>query len=76
MISYERIDKSNSINFNRTKESKECMICHYFYFSEGFRYQPCVCNGCHDFNVYIQNLSDRFILTIKNVDYSLYCCCL
>ena len=31
MISYERIDKSEGIDFNRTEESKECMICHYFY---------------------------------------------
>ena len=32
MISYERSDKSDSI-----EGSKECMICHY-YFSDGFKY--------------------------------------
>ena len=45
------------------------MICHYWYFSDGFKYQPYVCNRCHDFNMGVQNLNDFFILTVKNVDY-------
>ena len=72
MISYERIDKSEFIDFSKSQESKECMICHYWYFSDGFKYQPYVCNGCHDFDMCVQNLSDFFILTIKNVDYRVY----
>ena len=29
--------------------SKECDICHYWYFKDiGFRYEPCLCNGYHD----------------------------
>ena len=47
----------------------ECMICHYWYFSDGFKYQPYICNGCHDFNMVVQNLSDFFILTVHNIDY-------
>ena len=47
MISYERTDKSDSIDFNKSEKSKECMLCHYFYFSDSFKYQPYVCNGCH-----------------------------
>ena len=70
MISYERIDKSEGVNFK--KEGSECMICHYWYFSDGFKYQPYVCNGCHDFSMTVQNLSDFFILTVKNVDYRVY----
>ena len=28
---------------------QKCDICHYWYFlDEGFRFQPHVCNGCHD----------------------------
>ena len=34
MISYERIDKSEEINFE--KKGPDCMICLYWYFSEGF----------------------------------------
>ena len=32
----------------------------------GFKYQPYVCNACHDFNMTVQNLSDLFIVTVKN----------
>ena len=35
MIQCERIDKNDSIDFNKSKEFKECMICHYCYFSDG-----------------------------------------
>ena len=44
----------------------------FFYFSDGFKYQPYVCNGCHDFNMSVQNLSDFFIVTVKNIDYRVY----
>ena len=72
MISYENIGNSESIDFDKSTGSKECMICHYLYFSDGFRYQPYVCNECHDFSVTVQNLNDFFIVTIKNVDYRCY----
>ena len=48
MISYERIDKRERIDFNKNNKSVECMICHYWYSKDiGFKYQPYVCNGCH-----------------------------
>ena len=73
MIQYERVNISEGIYFNKTNRSVECMICHYWYFKDiGFKYQPCVCNGCHDFNMIIQNLSDFMVLTIKDVDYRCY----
>ena len=72
MISYERIDKSEFIDFNKGENSIKCMICHYCYFKDRFKYQPYVCNGCHDFSMTVQNLSDIFIVTIKNVDYRIY----
>ena len=66
------IDKSKFIDFNKSQGSKKCMICDFFYFSDGFRYQPFVCNGCHGFNMTVQKLSDFFILTIKKIDYRVY----
>ena len=72
MISYERIDKSKFIDFNKGENSIKCMICHYCYFKDRFKYQPYVCNACHDFSMTVQNLSDFFVLTIKNVDYRVY----
>ena len=72
MILYERIDKSDSIDFKKQSESKEYMICHYWYFNNGFKYQPYVCNRCHDFSMTVQSLNDFFILTVKNIDYRVY----
>ena len=72
MIQYERIDVSERIGFNKTN-SLEFMICHYWYFRDtGFKYQPYVCNECHDFSMIVQNFSDFLILRIKNVGYRCY----
>ena len=68
IIQYKKIDISEGIDFNKTVSSKECMICHYI----GFKYQPYICNGCHDFSMTVQNLSDVFIVTVKNVYYRCY----
>ena len=32
MIEYKRIDISDSIDINKANKSKECMLCHYWYF--------------------------------------------
>ena len=64
---------SEEIDFNKTDRSLKCLICGYYYFKDtGFRYQPYVCNACHDCNMTVQNLSDFFIVTIKNIDSRVY----
>ena len=73
MISYERIDRSIGIDLNKSKESIKCMICRYYYFkSNGFKYQPCICHGCHDFSMTVMNLSDFFIGNITGINYRVY----
>ena len=32
MLQYERIDISEGTDINKSDKSKECMICHYWYF--------------------------------------------
>ena len=42
MICYDRIDVSEGIDVNKTSESKECDICHYWYFlNKRFKFQSC-----------------------------------
>ena len=49
MLEYNRIDISEGIDVNKTSASKECDICHYWYFKDiSFKYEPYLCNGCHD----------------------------
>ena len=70
MLYYDRIDISEGIDVNKTSESKECDICHYWYFlHEGFKFQLNVWNGCHDLLMMSMNLSDFAILNIKGSDF-------
>ena len=49
MLEYDRIDISEGIDTNKTSASKECNICHYWYFLDNiFNYEPYLCIGCHD----------------------------
>ena len=50
--------------------SKECDICHYWYFLiKGFKFQPNICNGCHDLLMISMNLSNIAISNIKGSGY-------
>ena len=72
MLHYDRIDVSEGIDVNKTSASKECDICHYWYFlNYSFKFQPNVCNRCHDLLMMSVNLSEDAILNIKGSD---YCC--
>ena len=72
MSYYDRIDVSEEIDVNKTSGSKECDICHYWYFlNGGFTFQPNVCDGCHDLLMMSMNLTDIAILNMKVAD---YCC--
>ena len=71
MLYYERINISEGIDLVKSNRSKECMICHYFFFNHGFKFKDYVCNGCHDLTMISVNISDIAIITVKNVN---YCC--
>ena len=45
------------------------MICHYFFFNHGFKFENYVCNGCHDLTMLSVNISDIAIITVKNTYY-------
>ena len=50
MLSFHRIDVSEGADANKTSVSKECDVCHYWYFlNKNFKFQPNACNRCHDF---------------------------
>ena len=42
-VTIQKIDVSEGINTNKTSASKECMLCHYWYFKDvGFKFEPYV----------------------------------
>ena len=70
MLHFDRIDVSEGIDVNKTSESKECDVCHYWCFlNKGFKFQPNVCNKCHDLLMMSMDPSDIAILNIKGFDY-------
>ena len=69
MLYYDRIDISKGIDLAKSNNNKKCMICHYWFFNHGFKFQDSVWNGCHDLTMLCLNISDVTITTVKNVDY-------
>ena len=62
MLYFDRIDISEGIDVNKTSASKECDICHYWYFlNKGLKFQSNVCNRCHDLLMVSMNLSYCYI---------------
>ena len=45
------------------------MICHYWFFNYGFKFQDYICIGCHDLTILSVSISDIAIITVKNVGY-------
>ena len=67
---FDGIDVSEGINVNKKIASKECDICHYWYFLNcSFRFQLNSCNRCHDYLMMPMNLTNISILSIKSYDY-------
>ena len=59
MIYYYKVDISEGIYVNKTRESKECNIYHYWYFSnKGFKFQSYVCNRYDDLVMMSISLND------------------
>ena len=70
MLEYVRIDISEGIDVNKTSASKECDICHYWYFKDiGFRHEPHLCNGCHDVMQKAMSFNNAAIVYVKGSAY-------
>ena len=69
MLQYERI-VSEGIDVNKTSFSKECRLCHYWYFKDvGFKFEPHACNKCHDVLMTAYELKNIAISSVKGVNF-------
>ena len=64
MLAYERIDISDGIDVNKSYESKECTLCHYF-LDKSFSYGPLLCDGCYNMTQKRNELINIAIIRIK-----------
>ena len=70
MLQHDRTDISEWIDINKTGVSKERIICHNWYFRGiGYKFDPQVCNGCHDILMMACELKNIAILNVKDVQY-------
>ena len=68
MLEYDRTDTSEGIDVNKTTASKECDICHYWYFKDiGFKYEPYLCNGCNELMQKAMSFNDVTIVNVKKM---------
>ena len=66
MLYYDRTGVYEGIEVNKTSASKQCDVCHYWYFlNYSLKFQPNVCNRCHDLLMMSINLSHIAILNIN-----------
>ena len=73
ILQYDRIDISEGIDVNLKNASKECDICHYWYFKDiGFKYDSYLCNGCHDLMQKAMNFNDVTIVYVKESAYRIH----
>ena len=45
MLYYDETDLSKEIDVCKSNSSKECTVCHYWFFNHGCKFQDSVCNG-------------------------------
>ena len=70
MLQNEEIDVLERIETNETNASKECMLCHYWYFKDvGFKFEPHVSNKYHDVLMTAYEIKNIAILNEKGVDF-------
>ena len=70
MLEYDSIDISEGIDVNKTNLLREYDICHYWYFKDaGFKYEPYLCNGCHDVMQKATSFNNIAIVYVKGNPY-------
>ena len=77
MIENERIGISEKIDVDKTNKSKECMLCHYWYFlHKNFSYGPYLCDDCYKFSQKSRDFKTIAIVHIKKNTYRIYFSCI
>ena len=70
MLQYDRIDILEGIDINKTNVSKQCKVCHYWYFKDiSFKSEPHLCNGCHGLMKKAVSFNNIAIVYVKGSAY-------
>ena len=70
MLQYEKNNVSEGVDTNKGSASKECTYCHYWCFKYvGFKFEPHVCDKCHDVLMTVYESKNIVILNVNGVDF-------
>ena len=70
MLQYKKVDVSEGIDTDKISSLKECMLCHYWYFKDvGFKFEPHVCNKCHNALMTAYELKNIAYLNVKGISF-------
>ena len=73
MLVYEKMDISDGIDVDMSNKSKECMLCHYWYFlNKNFSYGPYLCDGCYNIMQKSIKFKNIAIVHVKKSAYRIY----
>ena len=73
MLRYQKIDVSVGIDVNKTSSSKECELCHYWFFEDvGCKFEEHVCNRCYDLLTMAHSLKNVAILNAKGATFGCF----
>ena len=62
MLEYKKIDISDGIDVNNSDKSKECMLCHCWYFLDN---GPYLCDGCYNMMQKCNKLKNIAVVHVK-----------
>ena len=69
MSYFDIIDLSERNYVAKINNSKEFMVCHYWYFNHWFNFQNSISNCCHNLLMLCFNISNITIITVKVIHY-------
>ena len=77
MLEYDKIDISEGIDVDMSNKSKECMLCHCWYFlNKNFSDGPYLCDGCYNIMQKSNDFKNIAIVHLKRSVYRIYFLCI
>ena len=65
MLYCDGIDTTKGLDLAKSSNSKEFMICHYWFLNDRFEFQDSVCNGCHNLTILSANIGVLSLSPLK-----------
>ena len=69
MLYYDITDISERTDNTKSNRNKECIICHYWFFNHGFKFQDSVYYGCLDLTIIYRLMTTNNVISLGDSFY-------